>query len=93
MARNQELLDLLNLHFLHFLLHSIKDLYQTARDSCWKGAKTFSHSVCVWFFFLRAATKVHVALGRKGFPLDGLEEKKKALPDHKRGIPLFSLFQ
>lgn len=35
------MLDLLNLHFLRFLLHSIKALYLTQRDSCWKGVKTF----------------------------------------------------
>lgn len=39
------MLDLLNLYFPHFLLHSIKALYLTQRDSCWKGAKAFSHFV------------------------------------------------
>lgn len=41
-ARNKETLDPLNLHFLHFLLHSIKALYLTQRDSCWKAAKALS---------------------------------------------------
>lgn len=34
--------DLLNVHFLHFLRYSIKALYLTLRNSCWKGAKAFS---------------------------------------------------
>lgn len=41
MARNKEPLEPLNLHFLNFLLHSIKAFYLTQRNSCWKGAKAF----------------------------------------------------
>lgn len=49
---NKETLDLLNLDFLHFLLHSVKDLYLTQRQSCWKRAKAF-FSLCFFSPFLK----------------------------------------
>lgn len=66
MARNQELLGLLNLHFLHFLFHSIKDLYLTPRDSCWKGAQVVSHFVFFTPYKVASCNKGS-ALARRGF--------------------------
>lgn len=51
---NKETLDLLNLDFLHFLLHSVKDLYLTQRHSCWKRAKAF-FSLCFFHPSLKEA--------------------------------------
>lgn len=61
-ARNKETLDPLNLHFLHFLLHSIKALYLTQRDSCWKAAKALS----TLFFPLNKSVMVQQRLRRGG---------------------------
>lgn len=41
-SEDKETLDTLNSHFLHFLPYSIKTLYLTQRDSCWKATKALS---------------------------------------------------